>query len=188
MYTCAPFPVSPSPANYLCHEALQVTVGSAWASWSQLHRPPWCSSNKPTLLPPHGRSVCSFLGLENFSPDTLLPPSLLPPSVIPTAQVSHALCSISYLTVLFTHWLGLTKMTNLFTLHPRCLEQLKERTTEGVKGLQLLSICEQCLPSRFYFYLLILWPHPWHTEVPRPGIEPEPQLRPTLQLWQLGIL
>ena len=28
----------------------------------------------------------------------------------------------------------------------------------------------------FYLLLFFLWPHPWHMEVPGPGIEPEPQL------------
>ena len=31
-------------------------------------------------------------------------------------------------------------------------------------------------------YVFILKPHPWHMEVPGPGIESEPQLQPTLQL------
>lgn len=28
----------------------------------------------------------------------------------------------------------------------------------------------------FFFFLLILWPHPWHMEVPGWGIESEPHL------------
>ena len=33
-----------------------------------------------------------------------------------------------------------------------------------------------------------LWPHPWHVEVPGPGIEHVLQLQPASQLWQGWIL
>ena len=36
----------------------------------------------------------------------------------------------------------------------------------------------------FCFFVLILWPYPWHMEVPSPGIESERQLWPTPWLQQ----
>ena len=35
---------------------------------------------------------------------------------------------------------------------------------------------------------LFFWPHPWHAEVPRPGIEPLPQEWPVQHQWQCQIL
>ena len=32
------------------------------------------------------------------------------------------------------------------------------------------------------------WPHPWHMEVPRPGMEYKLLLQPNPQLWKFGIL
>ena len=39
-----------------------------------------------------------------------------------------------------------------------------------------------------FTFLKILWPHLWHVEVPRPGVESKPKLQPTQQLWQQQIL
>ena len=39
-----------------------------------------------------------------------------------------------------------------------------------------------------FVLFLMLWPHLWHMEVPRPEIESKPQLWPTPQLWQHQIL
>ena len=44
-----------------------------------------------------------------------------------------------------------------------------------------------CFVSVFQIFK-IFWPHPWHVEVPQPGIEPTPQLQPAPQLWQCKIL
>ena len=38
---------------------------------------------------------------------------------------------------------------------------------------------DRCLRFVFCFCFLILWLCRWHTEVPRPGIESEPELQPT---------
>ena len=35
-----------------------------------------------------------------------------------------------------------------------------------------------------YIFLNFFQLHPWHMEIPGPGIEPELQLRPMQQLWQ----
>ena len=43
------------------------------------------------------------------------------------------------------------------------------------------------LPGLFFFFL-ILWPHPRHMEVPRPGIKSEPQLQPLKQPLQCRTL
>ena len=40
----------------------------------------------------------------------------------------------------------------------------------------------------FYFIIYLFWLHPWHMEVPGPGIKFEPQLQPTSRLWQYQIL
>ena len=40
----------------------------------------------------------------------------------------------------------------------------------------------------FVMYLFTFWPHPYHAEVPRPGIEPAAQLCPVPQLWPCQIL
>ena len=40
----------------------------------------------------------------------------------------------------------------------------------------------------FCFLFFILWPYPLHMEIPEPGTESDPQLLPTLQLWQPQIL
>ena len=47
-----------------------------------------------------------------------------------------------------------------------------------------LCICLCCL----FMYLFILVANPQHVEVPGPGIESEPQLGPTPQLWQCKII
>ena len=39
-----------------------------------------------------------------------------------------------------------------------------------------------------FFLFFFKWLHPWHVEVPRPGIESKPQLQPTPQLRQSWIL
>ena len=40
----------------------------------------------------------------------------------------------------------------------------------------------------FLFFLNSFCLHPWHMEVPRPGIKPMPQQRPELQQWQCLVL
>lgn len=47
---------------------------------------------------------------------------------------------------------------------------------------------EFCFICYFYifFFNFILWPLPW--EVPKAGVEFEPQLQPLLQVWQCRIL
>ena len=42
--------------------------------------------------------------------------------------------------------------------------------------------------TSYIFCFLFFQPPLWHMEVPRPGSEPEPQLRPLPQLWQHWIL
>ena len=37
-------------------------------------------------------------------------------------------------------------------------------------------------PVSFVCLLFLFWPHPWHMEVPRPGIDSKAQLRPVPQL------
>ena len=41
---------------------------------------------------------------------------------------------------------------------------------EGQKGRQCGWNRERCSKGLFFFFK---WPHPWHMEVPRPGIESE---------------
>ena len=41
--------------------------------------------------------------------------------------------------------------------------------------------------SLIFVFFCLFWPHPWHVEVPRPGIEP-PQQQPQLLQWQCWIL
>ena len=45
-----------------------------------------------------------------------------------------------------------------------------------------LNLFPPLLPSFLFFLLFFNGRTPWHVEVPGPGIESEPQLRPTLQL------
>ena len=64
-----------------------------------------------------------------------------------------------------------------------------------LKGNNLISVSGPLPPLFFPFRPTADSPShlffgctPWHMEIPGPGIESEPQLRPTLQLWKHRIL
>ena len=56
-------------------------------------------------------------------------------------------------------------------------------TLPGSTGLSDVEMTPCCFVWSGFF-----WPHPWHVEVPGPGIKPTPQLQPVPQLHQLWIL
>ena len=49
---------------------------------------------------------------------------------------------------------------------------------EGFSKIQWFPLPSMKIPSCFLFLLIFLWPHPWHIEVPSPGIESKQQLWP----------
>ena len=51
-----------------------------------------------------------------------------------------------------------------------------------------IPLCGYTTFYLFTFIDLFFLPHPWPLEIPGPGIESEPQLRPMPQLWQCQIL
>ena len=54
--------------------------------------------------------------------------------------------------------------------HCDCSGYFTERTQEFLGAEPFF------LGMYIWFFNLFLWLHPWHVEVPRPGIESEPQL------------
>ena len=57
-----------------------------------------------------------------------------------------------------------------------------------IQKLQEMSSVQKHFKKTIFIYLLSLWPHPWHMEVPGPGIKSKPQLWPMPQLRQCWIL
>ena len=54
----------------------------------------------------------------------------------------------------------------------------------SVPGFALLQFYKEKDSSFFLFlFFWILWPHPWHMEVPRPGTDSEPQQEPEPRQW-----
>ena len=100
--------------------------------------------------------------------------------------------------LLLTQWL---KKQTCITLQLYRLTSRRPHQTKN-QGVQLLSVSSSLLAfSSFYrptsfdswplflhLFFLILWRHPWHMEVPGPGIESELQLQPTPHLQQHQIL
>ena len=39
----------------------------------------------------------------------------------------------------------------------------------------IIKLTQDRLRGEKQMFLNFIWPHPWHVEVPRPGIEPTPQ-------------
>ena len=54
------------------------------------------------------------------------------------------------------------------------LKKQKEKKKERMYHLHLT------LAKNVYIYLFYFWPHPWHTEISRPGIKYDPQLQTIL--------
>ena len=49
-------------------------------------------------------------------------------------------------------------------------------------------LCKIVLVFIIKKYFILFWPHPWHMEIPGPGIKSELQLRPMPHLWHCWIL
>ena len=111
----------------------------------------------------------------------------------------HALGSKQCLSVLFrfdlgiggvsfSHvliFLGCSKGTltvwDIMDYHSQQIELNNLVSTDNVTA----TVLQHWTITTFFFFL---WPHPQHMEVSRPGIEPELQLQPMLQLQQHWIL
>ena len=72
---------------------------------------------------------------------------------------------------------------------PHCVAQgmPRESRSDFVFEFQKLRMWS-CKNPNLFILFCFLWPHPQHIEVPRPGMESEPQLLPSPQLWKCCIL